>query len=576
MKTERSGCLMLFGLPFFLVGIGFLFWSVIPTVYDSWRVQSWPAVSGQLIQADLTTNHSSDSTTHEARARYRYHISGREYIHDRVAINEGGDNIGDFQQQLGRKLENLYHSHQPVTVFYNPTDPQDAVINRDIRWGLLGFKMIFVLVFGGVGAGLVFWGARGKKTIEVADVASTPWLTRPEWHSGVIRSDARSGMIGIWIFTVIWNLISAPVAFQFIDIWKEEGAVALLALLFPGIGMGLVFWAIKLTREWQRFGITPLQMDPFPGSIGGDVGGEINVGIPYQSGMVCKLTLSNIYSYVTGSGKNRSRSERVEWQDDGYAKIIPRQGGIGLQFRFEVPDGLNESQEHSTRYYFWRLHVELEMPGTDLDRSFEIPVYKTGKLASRIRVNSSKDQPAGVAPLKATDLLPLTTRGNSTVLSYPMLRKPGHSLGLLVFGSIFAGVGVFLWSQAAREGMMLYFMSLVFGLVGGAIVLGAIWSAFNALSVTLDGRTVTSIRTLFGIPVSNYRYEYSDVISIEADEGMKSRSGNKHKIEYSVIARVPGGKITLAEHLDSASKKNLAVDYFAEEVLGSGSRFVID
>ncbi len=110
MKTERSGCLVLFGLPFFLVGIGFLFWSVIPTVYDGWRVQSWPAVSGQLIQADLTTNHSSDSTTHEARARYRYHISGREFTHDRVAINEGGDNIGmvgEAQVVVAAKAEKL-------------------------------------------------------------------------------------------------------------------------------------------------------------------------------------------------------------------------------------------------------------------------------------------------------------------------------------------------------------------------------------------------------------------------------------------------------------------------------------
>ena len=567
---------MLFGLPFFLVGAGFLLWSVIPTLYDGWRMQSWATVYGQLTHADLSVNHSDDSTTYSVDARYHYTISGREFSHDRVAINSGGDNIGNFQQDLGRRLEYLHANHQPVTVFYNPADPADAVLNRDIRWGLLGFKMIFVLVFGGVGAGMMVWGVRGKRRIKVDDPDATPWLTRPEWQGGVIKSQAKGGMIAIWVFASIWNLISAPLAFQITDLWHEEGPVALIALLFPLVGLGLLFWAIKLTMEWRRFGVTPLTMDPYPGSINGDVGGEVRVNIPYRPDMVCKVTLSNIYSYVSGSGKNRSRNERVEWQDEGYARILRYAHGIGLQFRFEVPDHLTESQESADRYYLWRLNVELEVEGTDLDRSFEIPVYKTGDRSRSIKINSVTERPAGVPELKATDLLPLTTRGNLMEIYYPVLRKPGRSLALLLFGGIFAGVGMFLWTEAAREGFMLYMMSLVFSLVGWAIVATAIWSAFNSLRVTMDGRTLSSTRSLLGIKLSNHQFEYTDVLGIEAKEGMKSQSGNKHSMEYSILARIPGKKIILAEHLDSASKKNKVMEFFEQRLLGSGSRFEID
>ena len=567
---------MLFGLPFFLVGAGFLLWSVIPTLYDGWRMQSWATVYGQLTHADLSVNHSDDSTTYSVDARYHYTISGREFSHDRVAINSGGDNIGDFQQDLGRRLEYLHANHQPVTVFYNPADPADAVLNRDIRWGLLGFKMIFVLVFGGAGAGMLFWGFRGKRQIKVDDPDATPWLSRPEWQGGVIKSQAKGGMIAIWVFAAIWNLVSAPLAFQITDLWHEEGPVALIALLFPLVGLGLLFWAIKLTMEWRRFGVTPLTMDPYPGSINGDVGGEVRVNVPYRPDMVCKVTLSNIYSYVSGSGKNRSRNERVEWQDEGYARILRYAHGIGLQFRFEVPDHLTESQESADRYYLWRLNVELEVEGTDLDRSFEIPVYKTGDRSRSIKINSVTERPAGVPELKATDLLPLTTRGNLMEIYYPVLRKPGRSLALLLFGGIFAGVGMFLWTEAAREGFMLYMMSLVFSLVGWAIVATAIWSAFNSLRVTMDGRTLSSTRSLLGIKLSNHQFEYTDVLGIEAKEGMKSQSGNKHSMEYSILARMPGKKIILAEHLDSASKKNKVMEFFEQRLLGSGSRFEID
>jgi len=575
IKTERSYGLVLFGLPFFLVGAGFLFWSVIPTLYDGWRMQSWSSVSGHITHADLIASQSDGSTTYRTEARYRYQVLGRLFHHDRVAINGGGDNIGDFQEKLGRQLERFHQQQQPITVFYNPVDPQDAILNRDLRWGLLVFKLIFVLVFGGVGAGLIFWGLRGKKNVDTPEAKDKPWLARAEWQGGVIRSDAKTGMYAIWGFAIVWNLISTPVAFMVMDVWRKEGAVALLILLFPLVGIGLFYWAIKLTREWKRFGVTPLTMDPFPGSIGGDVGGEIQVNTPYKPGMVARVTLTNIYSYVSGSGKNRSRKESAKWQDDGYARIVPKSNGITLQFRFEVPDGLHESEEAASSYYFWRLNVELQLEGVDLDRSFEVPVYSTGATSAHIRINSSDERPAGMAKVTAESLLPITKEGNNKIIYYPMLRKPGQSLVMLLFGSIFAGAGIFLWGQAAKEGFMLYLMAVVFGLVGWGIVLGAVYTAFNSLKVTLDGRHIMSTRSLLGFPVNRHEYQYVDVLSVEAKEGMKSQSGDKHSIEYSIVARLPGKKIMLAEHLDSASDKDRVIEYFENELLQPGSTFEI-
>ena len=237
IKTERSYGLVVFGLIFFLVGAGFLFWSVIPTLYDGWQMQSWSSVNGRLTHARLIVNESNDpdeATTYRASGRYTYQVLGSGYRHDRVAINSGSDNIGDFQQRLGSWLKNHYQQNQPVTVFYNPADPADAVLNREIRWGLLGFKAIFILVFGGVGAGIIYWSYRGKKTIDTPATEGKPWLQRPEWQGGVIRSSAKAGMIGIWAFTLIWNLISAPaVIFGLPEVWNEKGAIALVILLFP-------------------------------------------------------------------------------------------------------------------------------------------------------------------------------------------------------------------------------------------------------------------------------------------------------------------------------------------------------
>lgn len=555
--------MMILGLLLFLVGLAFLWWSIIPTIHDYWRMQSWQSVDGRLNHAELV----SDADTYQVRAQYSYSVMGREFDSNRVAINSGSDNIGDFQELLGRRLVNLYDQDYPVTVYYNPDDPSDAVLNRDMRWGLLGFKTAFLLLFGGIGAGLIAWGYRGKKTIDSGEAAAKPWLSRPEWRNGIVYSDAKSGMISIWVFAAIWNLVSVPVALQVPTLWEDQGAVALLILLFPAVGLTVLFWAIKRTREWQRFGPTPLTLDPFPGAIGGDVGGEIRVKTPYRPDLICKVTLSSIFSYFSGTGKNRSRREKVNWQDDGYAKVIPQANALGLQFRFKIPPGLKETEPAASEYNFWRLNVVLPLEGPNLDRNFELPVFNTGQRSRHLNVDSSHERPPGVPELSAESLLPLQYHGSNRVIHYPVLRKPGLSLGLLVMGAVFAGLGYFLWPDQSESEIMLYLMAAVFNLTGWGTVLAAFYTAFNSLRISMDGYSISSVRSLFGIPISSHQYPYHEIQSVEAREGMSSNSGGKHTIEYSVIAktRLDGKNIPLAEHLNSASKQKMVVEYFEKE-----------
>jgi hypothetical protein len=567
LKTERSGCLMLFGLPFFLVAAGFLVISVIPNLYDGWRMQSWAPTQARLQTARLIESRSSDSTTYRVEARYEYVVAGKKYISDRVAIGSAGDNVGKFQETLGRELESAYRQQRPVRAWYNPEDPQDVVINREIRWGLVGFKLIFVLVFGGAGIGLLYFGFRGKRTNTAPGVQDKPWLGNPDWQDGTIRSGARTGMLVMWAFAGVWNLISAPLLFKAPEIWQEQGMIVLLAFVFPVIGLGLLYWAVKLTMEWRRFGLTPLMLDPFPGSIGGDVAGEITVTMAFDPGQVFAVTLSCIYSYVSGSGKNRSRHESVKWQDSGFANAMLTSSGVKLQFRFEVPAGLQETQQQSgSSYYLWRLNLHAELEGVDLDRDFEIPVYATSTRSRRIKMLSTEIRPAGKRPQGAELLLPLMQSGRLTQLHYPVFRKPLRSLMILLFGAIFAGTGIFLWQQAASEGFNLYLMSSVFSLVGWLIVIGGFYSALNSLTVTLDGHTLRSRRALLGIVLKDRKIKYADVRSVRHKEGATTQKGKRHEMNYHIVAEYPGGEVILAENIHSYSDAEKAVDYFEKKL----------
>jgi hypothetical protein len=568
-KTQRNWLLALFGLPFFCVGAGFLLLSIVPTLHDASRMASWPEAQGALLRAQLISKRSKQSMTYRVEAEYRYNVDGRDYRGSRVAIGSAADNVGDFQQALGKRLEQAYRAGQPVSVWYDPDNPADAVLNRDLRWGLLGFKALFVALFGGIGLALMYFGLRGKKADAAQASGAQPWLQRREWQNGLISSRAKSGLYFIWGFAVFWNLISTPVAFFVPDIWREKGALALLVLLFPCVGLGLLFWAIKTTLEWRRFGATPLTMDPFPGAIGGDVGGEILVNIPYQPFTAFEVTLSCINSYLSGSSKSRSRSEKLIWQDQGYAEAQRTMHGTRLQFRFEVPDGLPESEAYGNNYHLWRLNLHSDMPGVDLNRGFEIPVYRSAEKSRQNIALATQYQPPGRTQASAATLLPLTRIGNRIDIRYPMLRKPLSAFSLLLFGAIFTGSGVLLWQQGAREGFPLYLMSGIFSVVGGLIVLAGLHALFNSLHVRLDGRSLTAVRRILGVPVSRKTVAYPLVQAIEIMRDGSSRSGSGHRINYQVIAKTASGHIVLAEGLDSYSAAEKIVDYFSQ-LIGIG------
>ena len=176
----------LFALPFFSVGVWML-WSISSTLYDAWQMQSWAPVDARIVAAGYRTN-SGDSETYEAWAEYRYAFHGVQFTGNRVNISSGGDNIGNYQKATGNRLNNA--RGQIVTAYVDPDDPRESVIDRDVRWGLMGFKSIFLFVFGGVGLGLLIavWRAPREKDRTLATYQEAPWFLNDAWQTPTIRS----------------------------------------------------------------------------------------------------------------------------------------------------------------------------------------------------------------------------------------------------------------------------------------------------------------------------------------------------------------------------------------------------
>ncbi len=180
--------------------------------------------------------------------------------------------------------------------------------------------------------------------------------------------------------TVVWNLLAAPLSFVvYKEVVEKENYFLLVFLPFPLVGIGLLFWSVRLLREWRRFGAAPLLLEPFPGSIGGHVGGTIDIRLPFNPHNRFTLTLSCMQCFEIDSDGSRTMHEQAQWQDELIPQVDSCPTGTRLSFCFDVPKGLSESDAEQTgeRYNLWRLNVRGNMPGTAFDRSFNIPVYAT-------------------------------------------------------------------------------------------------------------------------------------------------------------------------------------------------------
>ncbi|MEM7018366.1 MAG: DUF3592 domain-containing protein [Pseudomonadota bacterium] len=120
----------------------------------------WQVVDMQLLEVRLAEYSGEDSDTYEAIARYRYTLNGKTYENDRVWFGGGSDNIGSFQEDTYELLYEYYAEEEPYPGLVNPNDPNQSVLIKDMRWGMIAFVAIFPIIFGGVGGLLMFFALR--------------------------------------------------------------------------------------------------------------------------------------------------------------------------------------------------------------------------------------------------------------------------------------------------------------------------------------------------------------------------------------------------------------------------------
>ena len=432
------------------------------------------------------------------------------------------------------------------------------------NWTEAIFLALFAITFGGVGIGGIAAALAGRRKLEAQAALETshpesPWLWRSDWASGRIVDSGRATMFTAWVFAGFWNLISFPTGFLGVRAALQEGKfAALLALLFPLVGLGLLAWAVRATLRYRRYGVSRLELSTVPGVIGRTLVGIVRAPARMQPDDGFEVILSCVRRVTTRSGKNTSTSERILWQEEQRVKGEPARTAAAMETHipvaFRIPGDAEACDDtDSNNRVMWRLQLSGSVPGVDYESRFEVPIFRTAASGQPLSLEEEQltaAQPASGYQQSPDSRVVVTSNRRGTEVFFPAARNPGAATGLTFF--------LLLWLGCI--GLQVYFgapivFPIVTGLFGLLILVGVLDLWLEVSRVTVDAGTLT-VASGYLYPAREQTLSTSEVADVTAALGMQAGTTVYYDV---VIVRKNSKKIKAGRGLrDKAEAEWLA------------------
>lgn len=552
----------IFGLLFFGVG-AFLFYVFVGSQLVDWvRMQSWPQAQAQLIHAELesysATSDGGRVTMYRPKVSYQYLVDGLLIEGDRAGLSTAGSNERQRHSKLVRKIRTEQSQNGFILVRYSPASVQESIYDTSINWRLAVILGLFTSVFMLIGAGtLAYTFFKSRQRVDPAQVdPDKPWTQRPEWASPRVYSQAGFSarlfkflaVLSVFFFGVFSLALFGEGGFQ-------TGFA--IALLIPPAWV--IRKAYKVDREHKLVGKTPLAMNPYPGVIGGTVGGLIE--LTGASAVDDEFTLELVCRkhWVTGSGKNRKHNSAVVWQSSKQVAPSVTSQGCEIPFEFDVPAECPSSSPSSNgSYHRWQLYLKGGLGSISVDRHFELPVFATE--ASRTVEEELIEQP--LAAEQVSDIaarVSLKEQGHG--LSF-RTRGDGANLGIIMIGAALSAFGIFfMFRGVVGFGAVFTVIALAFALLG---VYG--WGRCCEIDAQL-GSCVVKVAWR-SIPLKTLRLSRSHIQAVEAYRSSSQSGTDGYRAFYALrLIKADGKRLSLGGGFKS-EREATHLKLKLEEVLG--------
>lgn len=237
--------LILFSLVFLSVGVGFGY----REVNQCRRVQTWIGVPAKIVSCRLKSHTShgkhGSHTTWSPDVRFTYSVGGVDYTGDKLS----NISVSSSDRRAQQAKADRYRPGTKVTVYYNPENPSESVIERitEVPLFMIGFFSLFAII----GASMLIWILR---SMFVRDA-----LTERRFFNQTLKPSLPLEVKGLAIFAAFWNAVSWVVVGAFLFDSTGFSFVMIFLAIFPLIGLGLAgrtIWKLVCYYISPHFAVT--------------------------------------------------------------------------------------------------------------------------------------------------------------------------------------------------------------------------------------------------------------------------------------------------------------------------------
>ncbi len=382
-----------------------------------------------------------------------------------------------------------------------------------------------------------------------------PWLKNKEWATGRIRCKTGTAVIAIWIMAVVANGFVWTVM-MLVRGDPDEGGIVKVLLLFALVGLVLLYFAVRSTLGWFRYGSSILELASIPGVIGGTLEGTIQTRLRTPPAKPARVSLSCNREYRVRapkrSGDADTTSTAVLWQGDttvAVDRVIPGPTGLSIPFLVRIPYGLPESDSsQADQKIIWKLAVSCEFPGIDYAAEFVVPAFVTPQSnpewttelvdamtdEGEKAASSPDDRPS--ANLGGTFTVRPTERGG-TRYEFRLQVPARTAIALPAAGLLITGGSVCLYLWLDEMGPF----AILPGLIGALLLLASIIVWTYRSRVVIEEGLVMVRKSVLRIPVT-WRIPFSEIASVrvrhEIVEGLEGKNRD-WDIEFDRRGKAP-------------------------------------
>jgi hypothetical protein len=209
-----TGILGAFVGTVFAIAAAGIVWLLATFFLNHHAARNWVSVPAEVADAEIKSSRSTGispaRTTISSRVRtiYRYTYKGTEYTGHRVDFSFGSDNFSGSRR--GRQM-NILHGASP-TVFVNPANPAESVLDRSLPVEQINFAVIFLFFPCGIGTAMLFgwsahlvsligWGVPSRFLVPTLGLVHT----LPAFYAP-LRAPAELGPFG-WVIVLVAGVV---------------------------------------------------------------------------------------------------------------------------------------------------------------------------------------------------------------------------------------------------------------------------------------------------------------------------------------------------------------------------------